>query len=158
MFSSLEIIDIAIQIEQNAVRIYRDALKRTADGSLAVFLSWMVDEEERHLAWFQELRKTVKPTPGDAAIAEMGRAVLHDIVGRQSFSLADADFSKLAFVRDLMVVTAEFESDKVRFFEMLRAFVDDTGTLADLDAIIAEERRHVEQLRHFIETDLKVTF
>jgi hypothetical protein len=54
-------------------------------------------------------------------------------------------------------VTAEFESDKVRFFEMIRTFVDDTGTLADLDAIIAEERRHVEQLRHFIDTDLNVT-
>ena len=139
MFSSEEIIALAIQIEKNAEQVYLDALKKTSDSTLALLLTWLIDEEARHVEWFSALKKTVKKTEGDPKIAEMGRALLRETLGEMSFSLKDANFSEVQEIKELLALTAEFERDKVQFFTMIRSFIDEQETLDNLDKIINEE-------------------
>jgi rubrerythrin len=156
MFSSEEILELAIQIEMNAEQVYHDALKKTSNSSLALLLSWLIDEEARHVEWFSALKKTIKKTDSDPKIAEMGQTLLRETLGEMSFSLKDANFSGVQETKELLSLTAEFERDKVQFFTMLRAFIDEQETLDNLDKIIDEENRHVQHLQQFIDSDIEM--
>ena len=156
MFSSEEILELAIQIEINAEQVYHDALKKTSNSSLALLLSWLIDEEARHVEWFSALKKTIKKTDSDPKIAEMGQALLRETLGEMSFSLKDANFSGVQETKELLSLTAEFERDKVQFFTMLRSFIDEQETIDSLDKIIDEEKRHVQHLQRFIDSDIEM--
>jgi rubrerythrin len=62
MFVIDDILDIAIQIEQNAEKIYRNAQKKISNPSLASMLNWLADEEVDHANWFSDLKKRKKRT------------------------------------------------------------------------------------------------
>ena len=154
MFSSDEIIDLAIQIEKNALRVYRKALNTTEDPDLTLLINWLIEDENRHVEWFTALREFVKKTAvDDPKIFEIGRAILRDTVADARFSLAGADFDKMSETNELLGLAADFEKDKAQFFTLLRPFVVDAETLTDLDVIIAEEQRHADHLMHFIATN-----
>ncbi len=156
MFSSEEIIELAIQIEKNTQQVYHDVLKKTSNSSLALLLTWLIDEEVRHVEWFSALKNTVKKTDGDPKIAEMGQALLLETLGEMSFSLKDANFTGMQETKELLSLTAEFERDKVQFFTMLRSFIDEQETIDSLNKIIDEEKRHVQHLQRFIDSDIEM--
>lgn len=150
MFSMEEIIDLAIQIEKNGERIYRNALAKVSDPSLVSLLQWLADEEAEHAKWFSEMRPVIKQTTDDPPLAERGQSILRGVLGGQAFSLEDADFSKIDHVESLLRVAIEFEKDTVLFYEMLRSFIKDQETRDQVDAIIKEENRHAEVLEAFL--------
>ena len=147
MFTSDDLIEIAIQIDKNAGKIYRSALRRAKNEDLRHLLEWLVEEESRHVEWFSELQRKVKKVDGDPKIAEVGREILLETVGGLSFSLEDADVSEIQHDTELLRITIEFEKDKVQFFEMLRPFVEDKEAQGYLERIIDEEQKHAQQLQ-----------
>ena len=152
MFSAREIIDLAIRIEENGERIYRGAVKRVSDPSLASLLQWLADEELRHAEWFSQIKETLKEVEHDPRIEEMGRLLLQGILGDQTFSLKETDFSALHQVRDLIATAMEFEKDTILFYEILRPLVSSQEGLDHLERIIREENRHVRVLGDLLES------
>jgi rubrerythrin len=155
MFAIGEIIDLAVKIEKNAEKVYRDAATEVANPSLVSLLHWLADEEVKHAKWFSELKQKVKKTIDDPQIEDMGRAILQDALGDQTFSLQDVDFSKIEDVENLLERAIEFESDTILFYEMIRSFVvdEDKETLDHLNAIIEEEKSHVRLMEEFLDTE-----
>ena len=147
MFTTEDLIDIAIQIDKNAASIYQKALEQTKNTELRSLLRWLVEQESRHVKWFSALRKKVKKLEGDQKIAEVGREILVETIGGMSFSLAEAKVSEIQRDMELMRLTIEFEKDKVQFFKMLRPFVEDSEAKQYLEKIIVEEKKHVRQLQ-----------
>lgn len=76
----------------------------------------------------------------------MGKSILSDVLGSQSFSLKEADFSEMRRLEDCISLAVEFEKDKVLFYKMLLPFIEDSATLDFLENIIAEETHHIRQL------------
>ncbi len=150
MFLIEDIIDLAIQIEQNAEKVYRDAQKKISNPELSSFLQWLADEEMTHARWFSGLKKTVNIEQQDPDVAKMGKALLRDVLGSQSFSLKDADFSEIHQLSQLLSVAIEFEGDKVTFYRLLLPFIDDTATREFLESIILEEKNHIRRLKKFL--------
>ena len=150
MFLIEDIIDLAIQIEQNAEKVYRDAQKKISNPELSSFLQWLADEEMTHAKWFSGLKKTVNIEQQDPDVAKMGKALLRDVLGSQSFSLKDADFSEIHQLSQLLSVAIEFEGDKVTFYRLLLPFIDDPATREFLESIILEEKNHIRRLKKFL--------
>ncbi len=150
MFLIEDIIDLAIQIEQNAEKVYRDAQKKVSNPELSSFLQWLADEEMTHAKWFTGLKKTVTIEQQDPDVAKMGKALLRDVLGSQSFSLKDADFSEIHQLSQLLSVAIEFEGDKVTFYRLLLPFIDDATTREFLESIILEEKNHIRRLKKFL--------
>jgi rubrerythrin len=152
MFSLKDIIDIALQIEQNGERIYRNAGGTVNDPALGSILKWLADEEVRHFKWFSALKTTV-PDGGDYPEQEkMGKELLQNAVGSHSFTLEDADFSSMEKIEDLIRVAIEFEKDTALFYKMLQPLIEDQKTLEQLHAIIQEEENHAQRLKTFLES------
>jgi rubrerythrin len=147
MFLIGDIIELAFQIEQNAEKVYRNALKKISDPKLISILQWLADEEVEHAKWFRQLKQTVHTEIKDPAVEAMGKSILSDVLGSQSFSLKDADFSEMRQLEDLFSLAVEFEKDKVIFYKMLRPFIEDGETFDFLENIIAEETHHIRELR-----------
>jgi rubrerythrin len=153
MYSIAEIVDIAIQIEKNGERLYREAIEKVLNPSLIPLLQWLADEEANHCKWFTELKQTAHKTEVDPQLDEMGRTILQGVVADQSFSLNEVDFSNIGHVKDLLGLAIEFEKDTVLFYEMIEAFIQDGETLNQLKTIIEEERRHITTLEDYVSSD-----
>ncbi|NLD35642.1 MAG: ferritin family protein [Desulfatiglans sp.] len=150
MFSLGEIIDLAIQVEKNGEKTYRKAQKEVKDRNLASVLEWLADDEKAHEKWFHDLKKGINEKIEDVRLEEMGKKILASVLGEQSFSMADADFSRIKDVNALLELSLEFEKDTILFYEMIKAFVDDEKVSAGLDKIIREENAHVKKLEEMI--------
>lgn len=147
MFSAYEILDIAEKLEKNGENVYREAIAQTEDLSLKELLKWMADEEVVHAEWFSKLKSEVKLDEDFHLIKEMGGGLVSDLVGEQSFSLKEVDFSAIEGTRDLIEVFIEFERDTILFYEMLESFIIDEEIGEKLNRIMDEEKAHISKLQ-----------
>ena len=150
MFSLKDIVDIAVQIERNGERVYRRAAEKIEDPSLRSMLQWLADEETQHAKWFEALIDKVPGTGDFLEEEKMGRALLKNAVGAQSFSLEDSDLLSMEKIEDLLKLSIEFEKDTVLFYGMLQPLIEDQKTLEQLHAIIQEEENHIDRLKAFL--------
>jgi len=146
MFTSKEILDIALKIEQNGEAVYRQATRKLGNQGLVKRLMWMADEEARHAEWFLKLQSDLDTPDNPIAVDMMSSDMLRDLIGEQSFTLQDIDFPAVDDIPTLINIFIEFEKDGILFYEMLRTFVKDQNVLQSLDQIIAEEYQHIEFL------------
>jgi rubrerythrin len=149
MFSVQEIIELAIRIEENGEKVYRRAVQDNPNAPLAPLLTWFVEEEVRHVEWLMQLKKGVRKDVDDPDILELGMSILRGILGEKTFSLEEADFSKMEKREDLLEAAMEFEKDTLMFYRMLEPLVEDPEGF--LNRIIQEEQRHINALEDCME-------
>ena len=149
MFSLKDICDVAIQIEENGEKTYRSAQAKVDDIRLKELLGWMADEEARHANWFANLSKRLSISVQHPQIEEMGKNLLKESIGDQTFNLSEDALSQEASLRHVFEQSIEFEKDTIIFYEMLKAFIDDKVVMEQLEIIIQEERNHVDTLVQF---------
>ena len=143
MFTLKDVIAVAVQIENNGEEIYRRAAERNASVEMSRLLSWIADEEVRHGEWFEELGRRAAATPVEGAMEKMARIMLRSSVEGQSFSLDEADLSRVDEADRLLAMSIEFEKDTVAFYQMMQPFLQDPQPAAALERIIEEEKRHI---------------
>ena len=85
----------------------------------------------------------------------MGKALLSEVVGSQSFSLQDGKFSTIHNLDDLLSLAIEFETDKVMFYQLMQPFTEDRETLDFFDSIITQENQHIERLQLYLDADVE---
>lgn len=146
MYTIEDIRIIAIQIERNGEKTYRMAGKKAKNHELAEVLLWMADQEQRHAQWFETLQMRRKVSMEHREMEAMGRSLLRDMVHDQPFSLDAQQLDRADDVADLLTQSLEFEQDTILFYDMLKGFIEDNETAAQLDIIIDEERGHVKAL------------
>ncbi len=149
MFSAREIYHLAIQIEKNGEKFFREALEKISNSTLRELIVWIADQELEHQKWFSNRMAALENKVEDLALEETGNAVLQNILGDQTFSLKEADLSNMNNVEDLLRQAIEFENDSILFYEMIGTLVDDEETTEKLQEIIEEERNHIELLKGF---------
>lgn len=157
MFEIGEILDLAIRLEKNGEATYRQAIRIASDEELKAALDWMAQEEARHSQWFSKLRVSLDQGGKNPFMEEMSRELFDDLVGSQSFSLKEVDFAAVESIEELVAIFIEFEQDTALFYEMIAPFIEDSQTRANLQEIIAEEKRHISRLRDFIATSARAT-
>ena len=150
MFSVHEILDLAVQLEENGEAVYRDAVDRVTAPDLVSLLEWMADEEAEHRRWFLGLKDNFVSRSINPFMEEMSRQVFGGMLGEKSFSHRDVDFSVVKRLEDLIGIFIEFENDTILFYETLMPFIEDKDTLQNLSKIITEENNHVKKLRELL--------
>ena len=152
MFTSLDILDVAVQLERNGEKVFRDAFKKVRHPDLADLLKWMADQEKMHIQWFTELKAQIKTPFLDPILQKMGREILQETLEGASFNLKNIDFTKIDEINDLIKLFIEFEKDTSIFYELLLSFVEDSEARDLLEKIIDEEHSHAKLLKEFVET------
>jgi rubrerythrin len=146
MFEIWDILDLALQIEENGEALYRRAAADSDNPETSALLTWLADEERRHAEFFMEFRNSLMAEETNPVMAELKREVFADILDRRTFSLKAKDVAALKTAVQVVEASVEFESDTALFYEVLAPFIADEETAAQLQKIIQEERRHLEKL------------
>ena len=147
MFTLGEIIDIAIQIEENGESFYRRALEIIRDPALENLLQWLAEEELRHRECFLNMKASMSTGSNDRLAEQVSGAILQSAVGDHAFSLEEVDFNSIEDEAMLIETAMGFEQDSIMFYEMIQSFVSDPMILAHANRIIEEERKHTELLQ-----------
>jgi rubrerythrin len=147
LFSTKEIIDLAIKLEKNGEAVYRSAIEKVSMPGLVPLLEWMADEEVKHADWFAQLKLNLETKNENPFVAEMSRELFSEMLGDKNFSLKEVDFSSIENINDLVEIFIEFEKDSIIFYEILKPFVEDPVAREHLSKIIDEEESHIERLK-----------
>jgi rubrerythrin len=156
MFTAHEILDLAIQLEENAETVYREAAGQARNGDIRELLLWMAEEEVKHTRWFTELKQEIESRSINPFMEEMSRKVFSGILGDKSFSHRDVNFAEIDCTDDLIKIFIEFEKDTVLFYETLIPFIEDDRTLSYVTKIIEEENNHIKKLHELLADNTKV--
>ena len=146
MFTVADIRDIAIQIERNGEKSYREAAENAASPEIAEMFNWMADEEKRHAQWFETIQSEAALTEEQQELEKMGRRLLQDMVEGQTFSLEQGELVKATSFQEMISCSKGFEKDTILFYEFLKGLISDDSAVQQLEAIIAEEQNHFERL------------
>ncbi len=150
MFTAQDILDIAIRLEKNGERTYRDARLHISDDALKTLLAWIAQEEHDHARWFTELKNRLTQGEDHHLMAELSRALVEDVVQGQAFSLQDVDFETIDSPDNMLRTFIGFEEDTIAFYEVLNTFIDDTAIAAQLEQIILEEKKHMATFQEML--------
>ena len=145
MFSITEIIEIAVQLEKNGEKVYREAIGKSKNIEMDDLLLRIAEEELEHIDWFLNLKNEIEKSQDRPQVKEMDASLIDDLMGKQTFSLADVDFSRVKNSEHLIDIFIEFEKDTILFYEMLKTFLVDEKTIGHLEKIIQEESSHIEK-------------
>jgi len=145
MFSITEIIEIAVQLEKNGEKVYREAIGQSKNIEMDDLLLGIAEEELGHRDWFLSLKDEIEKSQDRPQVKEMDASLIDDLIGKQTFSLADVDFSQVKNSEHLIDIFIEFEKDTILFYEMLKTFLVDEKTIDHLEKIIQEESSHIEK-------------
>ena len=143
MFTAQDILDIAIRLEKNGERTYRDALQHTPIMDLKTLLAWIAQEESNHARWFTSLKDRLAQGEDHHLVGEMSRALVEDVVQGQAFSLQEVDFRAIDTLDKMVNTFIGFEEDTIGFYNILKTFIDDPTIAGQLEQIIVEEKKHM---------------
>jgi rubrerythrin len=147
MFSASEILDLAIQIEENAEHFYHQAMGKFSDQSLVETLSWFAEQEKRHRDFFIKMKRSLTRGGGERWAEQLSGAMLRDGLADHLFSTDEVDLDSIRDVKMFFQIAIDLEQDSVTFYEIIASFVSDLETLNQLNAIIDEELKHIELFR-----------
>lgn len=150
MFSAQDILDIAIRLEKNGEKTYRDARLHISDEELKTLLAWIAQEEHDHAQWFTELKNRLTQGEDHHLMAEFSQALVEDVVQGQAFSLQEVDFETIDTPDKMLRTFIGFEDDTIAFYEVLKTFIDDTAIAAQLERIILEEKKHMATFQEML--------
>lgn len=147
MFTAREVIGIAIQIEENGERFYRQAIEVANKAEMQDLLKWLADEEARHGKFFIDMKDSIVQKTGDDWAVQIGEQLLQGMVKDRAFSLEEVRFAAIETDAQLIEVGLELERDSIQFYELLLSFIDDPETVVHVNEILKEEKRHMDFLK-----------
>ena len=146
MFTVADIREIAVQIERNGEAAYRAAAEIIKDSAIRDIFIWMAEEEKHHAAFFSRIASAEPLSEEQQELEKMGRQLLQEMVADQTFSLDKEMLLKTTDFEEALTQAQLLEKDTIMFYEFLLNLVSDEEARLQLEQVIEEEKRHVEQL------------
>ena len=137
-----EVYQFAVTIEQSGFDFYNRLIEASDNTRVKNELKFLRDEEAEHKAFFQgELRKKGK---GEVALGSGLTGILQDEFLKPMDEFYRA--KKIAKAEEALRFGMAVEQKTIDFYADLRRQSKDPGLAKDLDAVIAEEKRHKQKL------------
>lgn len=150
-YTAIDLIDKCIDIEKLVYKIYIDFSKETGDTKLKTMAKILAKEELRHIDIFSDFKKqfTESNIEIDFKVFDMASKLIYQF--RKEIELIDADEVNglLSYALNIensnVALLVSIKDELVKSSELLRP-----DTIDVLDALVAEERKHVKNLKAFL--------
>ncbi len=145
-FSADEIYNMAIEIERNGGRFYRDAAAHISNTQHQAFLMDLAKMEDEHVQTFENMKAQL--TDADRAAPTFDP---DNEAGMYLKALADTRvfFEKkidTSSMREILKAAIEAEKDSIVFYLGMKDLVAGEAGKSRIDAIIKEEMGHIRHL------------
>ena len=149
VFSAAEMVEIAVQLEQNGQAFYEAAANRSHNEEVKHFLEFLAKEEERHERVFRGMlpaeteHRPAQEYPGQKSA--FIQALLEERL-LPADEMVDQVLPGLKSDLEVVEFALGFEKDTILFYYELRHLLD-AARHETMDEIMAQEKMHVERLR-----------
>jgi len=153
IFGAGEVAELAVQIEMNGKDFYTALAGRLPNPKVRDIFTYLAAQEERHMAVFQEMRghlhryEPPESYPGEYISYMRALAAEHVFAQRGKGKEIGG---RVASEREAVDLGIGFENDSIVFYTGMTRVVPDHDHPV-IEAIIAEERKHLAQLREMKE-------
>jgi rubrerythrin len=146
VFNADEVFEMAIQIERNGEKFYRDSAKKIKDSEARDLLTRLADMEIEHEKVFKGMKTAL--TPADQ------KAMTFDPTNEAGLYLASLANTKVFFEKDIDTSKIEgifksalaAEKDSIAFYLGMKDIVQAASGRDKIEDIIKEEMRHIRIL------------
>ncbi len=148
VFSSGEVAEVGIKIEENGRDFYNGALKLSTDEKAREVFQFLSGEEEKHIRQFEALRENVKKYEPAEAYPEEYFSYLKSLSEDYVFTREKKGSevaSEIKSDRDAVDLGIEFEKKSISFYEGMKKVVPEKEHIV-IDKLIEEEKNHLERL------------
>jgi len=150
VFSSSELIEVALGIERSGVAYYSSLAESATDASLRRTYNELADMERKHIRIFQNMLDSVgtyQPTYGGESEEEyeLYLKALVDSTVFTSDKIARQMAQKASSPAEAIQIALGAEKDSILFYSEMRDLVPEQDRPI-IDKIINEEKLHVRQL------------
>jgi rubrerythrin len=146
VFNADEIFEIALEIEKNGEKFYRESARKVQDSEAEELLTKLADMEIEHQKAFSGMRSALSEGDRQAMTFDpMSEAGLYlaSLADTKVFFGKDIDTSKLEGIYKAALVA---EKDSIAFYLGMKDLVPTGSGKAKLEDIIKEEMRHIRIL------------
>jgi rubrerythrin len=151
-FNADEIFEMAIEIEQNGAKFYREAAQNAAEEDTKKMLLEMAAMEDGHIKTFEAMRKeltekekadTVFDPYNEGALYLQAMADSHGTEGKIS---PTQKLTGQETTREIYEIALNAEKDSVVFYYGLKGYVSAKAGKDKVEAVIMEELSHIRIL------------
>ncbi len=140
-FNEAEAYRIAVKIEKDGIRFYRKLAATAQKASVKETLEFLMNEETRHLGFFEESLERLRLTGEDSSedddlLSSMDFGIFSPYQEMEALDEAIPDLVKA------LKIGAIIEDKSIRFYQACRVQVSSPRSADELGEIIAEEERH----------------
>jgi rubrerythrin len=148
MFDPNEIFQIAVRIEENGEGFYRRMAEKFDDeADIRRLFLFLADEEIKHRDYYRELLESAGEVEPEEAYPGEYFDYLNSYANGVIFSQEafEKKVAEIDTVEDALDFAIAAEWDAIHFYQEMQGLVS-AGRRSQLEAIIAEERRHFVKL------------
>ncbi len=156
-YTAQDVLEMAIQIEENGAAFYRRAAELQDDSDDKAFLEDLADMEDRHRATFEGMKQqlsdlektqTVFDPEKEGALYLKAMADSHGGEGNPDIL---AFFNGRETMEEVIATAIDLEKESILFYVGLEDIVPAKYGRDKISGIIGEEKNHVAQLSGFLE-------
>jgi len=148
-FNADEIFEMAVEIERNGAKFYREAAANTSDEQTKKMLLDLADMEQGHLSTFEQMRQNLTDAQKEATTfdpdneAAMYLRTMADAHGSEGMKSPTEKLTGNESIREIIEIALNSEKDSVIFYFGLKGFVSAKAGRDKVEAIIKEELAHI---------------
>lgn len=147
-FTGEEVLEIALQIEESGKLFYEKALLYAESAELKEMLTWLAEEETKHMQTFRELGEQLNYyfIPNEQYKGEYEDYV-KSLVNSHIFKISEAEDLVKAIKndQDILQFALRFEKDTIVIFQEFKNIANKAG--GDLiEQLINEEKSHISKI------------
>jgi rubrerythrin len=151
-FNADEIFEMAVEIEENGAKFYREAAGKAPDEETQKMLLEMAAMEDGHIKAFENMKhdltemeksETVYDPNNEGALYLQAMADSHGTEGKISLT---QKLTGQETIREIIEIALNAEKDSVVFYYGLKDFVSVKAGKNKVEAIIMEELSHIRIL------------
>ena len=148
IFTGSEIVELAVQIEKNGRDFYNTLVKRYKDSKIQEILTFLAQEEERHISVFQKILDDVgKYTPAESYSGEY-IAYMNSLASEYIFTkekMGEATAVKAKTELQAIELGIGFEKYSITVYEGMKKVVPNYDQKT-IDEVILQEEGHLKKL------------
>lgn len=152
-FNAEEVLNMGIKIEENGAAFYRKAASLQSSQDNRRFLENLASMEDEHKRIFTQMKDSVSPDEqAEQAYDPYDETALYldamaDAHGGEGTPAVTAKLTGEETMKDIVLTALDLEKKSILYYVGMKERVPARLGKDKIDAVIAEERSHVAQLR-----------
>ena len=152
LLHSDEILDVAVELEQEGLAFYQACLKASPGPQIAPVFRHLIDQEQRHVRIFSQMKETLRTKGAPSAYSEEVRSHAERLMGSFAFGGTKEALSIASEIIDALEaldLALTLERKSIVLYSGLKQFMPSTEVKI-IENVISEEHDHIRRLMELL--------